>query len=139
MLQLLIRYAIAAACVLFMVSLPIGKWESGAALRRWSAVLLLAAFAPYVFTDIVRALSEGSPRRTYVATPMISAAGVLEVIGVCAVLAPVAYLVLVLRKHFAHGSKEEAHKWSHVRSSGKRPVEHGDAPHAPLFDDDEES
>ena len=49
MLNLLIRYAIAGACVLFMVSLPLGKMEVAGRLRRTSGALMLLAFAPYVF------------------------------------------------------------------------------------------
>ncbi len=46
MLNLLISYANAGACVLFMVSLPLGKMEVGGRLRQMSGALLLLAFAP---------------------------------------------------------------------------------------------
>jgi len=140
MLNLLISYALAGACVLFLVSLPLGKMEAAGRLRRISGALLLSAFAPYVFIDLVRALAHDVP---HVAAPAGSMAGggLLLVVGALAFLAPIAYLILLVRKRLTTSAKGRDSEWKHVRSSGKRPVEHdrhGD--HAPsLFDDDEES
>jgi hypothetical protein len=140
MLNLLICYAIAGACVLFMVSLPLGKMEVAGRLRRMSGALMLLAFAPYVFVDLVRALAHSGP---HVVAPRGSMTGgrFLQVVGALALLAPVAYLILLVRKRLTMSPKDREGEWKHVRSSGKRPVEHdrhGD--HAPsLFDDEEES
>ena len=140
MLNLLICYAIAGACVLFMVSLPLGKMEVASRLRRISGALMLLAFAPYVFVDLVRALAHDSP---HVGAPggSISGGGFLQVVGALALLAPIAYLILLVRKRLTKSPKDREGEWKQVRSSGKRPVEHdrhGDR--APsLFDDEEES
>jgi hypothetical protein len=140
MLNLLISYAIAGACVLFMVSLPLGKMEVAGRLRRMSGALMLLAFAPYVFVDLVRALAHDSP---HVVSPRgsLTGGGFLQVVGALALLAPIAYLILLVRKRLTMSPKDREGEWKHVRSSGKRPVErdrHGDQ--APsLFDDEEES
>ncbi len=140
MLNLLICYAIAGACVLFMVSLPLGKMEVGGRLRRMSGALLLVAFAPYVFVDLVRALAHDSP---HLVTPggSMAGGGLLQVVGALALLAPIAYLILLVRKRLTTSPKDRESEWRQVRSSGKRPVErdrHGES--APsLFDDEEES
>jgi hypothetical protein len=140
MLNLLICYAIAGACVLFMVSLPLGKMEVAGRLRRMSGALMLLALAPYVFVDLVRALAHDSP---HVVAPggSMSGGGLLQVLGALALLAPVAYLILLVRKRLTTGSKDMDAEWKHVRSSGKRPVEHDrHEERAPsLFDDEEES
>lgn len=140
MLNLLISYAIAGACVLFMVSLPLGKMEVASRLRRMSGALLLLAFAPYVFVDLVRALAHDAP---HVAAPRGSmpSGGFLQVVGALALLAPIAYLILLVRKRLTMSPKDREGEWKHVRSSGKRPVEHDrHGERAPsLFDDEEES
>jgi hypothetical protein len=137
MLNLLISYSIAGACVLFMVSLPLGKMEVAGRLRRWSGALLLLAFAPYVFVDLVCALGRNSP---HVAAPggSMTGGGFLQVVGALALVAPAAYLFLVVRKRLRAGPRDG--DWKQVRSSGKRPVER-DRPNeheSLLFEDDEE-
>lgn len=140
MLNLLICYAIAGACVLFMVSLPLGKMEVGGRLRRMSGALLLLAFAPYVFVDLVRALAHDSP---HVVAPggSMTGGGFLQVVGALALLAPIAYLILLVRKRVKATPKDRESEWKQLRSSGKRPVERdrheGRAPS--LFDDEGES
>jgi hypothetical protein len=80
MLNLLISYAIAGACVLFMVSLPLGKMEVAGRLRRMSGALMLLAFAPYVFVDLVRALAHGSPHVAGASSSM-TGGGLLQVVA----------------------------------------------------------
>lgn len=141
MINLLTRYAIAGACVLFMVSLPLGKTEVAARLRRMSGALILAAFAPYVFSDLVRALAHDLPHLASASRVGIGGVNVLELIGVLALLAPVAYLILVVRKRFATSSKDRESEWRHTRNSGKQPVEqdrHGGHDAPSLFDEEEE-
>jgi len=137
MLNLLISYAIAGACVLFMVSLPLGKMEMAGRLRRISGALMLLAFAPYVFVDLVRALAHdiGAPP-----SGSITGGGFLQVVGALALLAPVAYLILVFRKRLTNHAKDRDGEWKQVRSSGKRPVEHErhEANAPSLFDEEEE-
>src|SRR5229473_1865491 len=71
------------ACVLFMVSLPLGKMEVAGRLRRMSGALMLLAFAPYVFVDLVRALAHDSP---HVVVPggSITGGGFLQLVGALA-------------------------------------------------------
>ena len=140
MLNLLISYAIAGACVLFMVSLPLGKMEVAGRLRRMSGALMLLAFAPYVFVDLVRALAHDSPH-VVASGGSRSGGGLLQVVGALALLAPIAYLILLVRKRLTTSPKDREGEWKQVRSSGKRPVEHDrHDDHTPsLFDDEEES
>jgi hypothetical protein len=140
MLNLLISYSIAGACVLFMVSLPLGKMEVAGRLRRLSGALMLLAFAPYVFFDLVRALGHDSARGGGPGGSM-TGGGFLQVVGALALLAPVAYLFLRVRKRLTASPKDRDGEWKQVRSSGKRPVEHDrhDERAVLLFDEDEES
>jgi|GEM_PF-2958711 len=141
MLNLRICYAIAGACVLFTVSLPLGKMEVAGRLRRVSGALMLLAFAPYVFVNLVRALAHDSPRVVAPPSGSITSGGFLQVVGALALVAPIAYLILVVRKRLTIHAKDRDSEWKQVRSSGKWPVEH-DRRHednAPsLFDEEEE-
>ena len=102
------------------------------------SVQMLLAFAPYVFVDLVRALAHGAPHGVAPRGSM-TGGGLLQVVGALALLAPIAYLILLVRKRLTMSPKDKESEWKHLRSSGKRPVErerHSD--HAPsLFDDDE--
>ncbi|HEV7764009.1 MAG TPA: hypothetical protein VGQ76_03305 [Thermoanaerobaculia bacterium] len=142
MLNLLTRYAIAGACVLFMVSLPLGKSEVATRLRRMSGALMLVAFAPYVFFDLVRALAQDLPHSVSTSTRRVGVTGrnALELIGALTLLAPIAYLILLVRKRFRTSSKDRESEWRHARSSGKQPVEHDrHGGHEPsLFEEEKE-
>jgi hypothetical protein len=139
MLNLLIRYAIAGACVLFMVSLPLSKMEVAGRLRRMSGALILLAFAPYVFVDLARALGRDSWHAAPAAGAMTCGA-MLQVVGALALLTLLPYLILLFRKGLTMSPKNREDEWKHLRSSGKRPVEHDrhEERASSLFDDEGE-
>ncbi len=139
MLNLLIRYAIAGGTVLFLASLPLGKFEIAAKLRRVSGALFVLAFAPYLFVDLVRALPhQGSETvSARISLPSIPA---LELIGAFAVMTPLAYAVLAFRKRLLTPPKDAHREFARLRASGKVPVEtdghSGEA--SSLFDPEDE-
>lgn len=139
MLNLLIRYALAAGTILFLVSLPLGKFEIASKLRHMSGALFILAFAPYLFCDLVRALPQGGPHGV---TPSISIGGpsILEIIGALALMTPVAYAILALRHRIHSAPKDAWSEFRHARSSGKQPVERntGAATGPSLFDAEDE-
>jgi len=89
----------------------------------------------------VRALAHDSPHAAAPPSGSITGGGFLQVVGALALVAPIAYLILLVRKRLTMSPKDREGEWKHVRSSGKRPVEH-DRRHddnAPsLFDEEEE-
>lgn len=115
MINLLVSWSLCAACVVFLVSLPLSHSEAGAKLRRVALAFLLLAFAPYLFVDLLRSFPTfGLPRFD------VPGAGIFELIGVLAVVAPLAYAVLALRRRLAHPSRDAQH--ARLRRSGKTPV-----------------
>lgn len=130
---MLVQYLVATACLLFVLSLPLGKLPVATTLRRWAAVLFLLAFAPSVFFGLIQSstphASPGSP----------SEGCSLGAIAGFVILSLLAYGILELRKRLRPGKSGDA--WSDyvsLRTSGKKPVAPtGGAVHrAPgLFDD----
>ena len=59
----MISFLIAAACVVFVLSLPISATKAGQTLRRWAGVLFLLALAPALFVGLIGAMggSSGMP------------------------------------------------------------------------------
>jgi hypothetical protein len=137
MIGLLIQCAIAVACVLFVVSLPIWKLPLAVTLRRVAAALFLAALVPALFFGL---LAPSGPA-TGDGSPSVSAVGpnALEVLGGLLILSVVSYLILAIRKRLRTTSKDAWTEYVSLRSSGKRPVGDPRSTHAPsLFDDDPE-
>ncbi len=104
---------LALACILFTVSLPIGKTAAGRTLRQWAIACFLAAIVPSVACSIFHQASAGGPG---------GAAGgdVLGLLGGVAVLSVLAYAVLKIRARFTRPTRDA---WSELvgqRSSGKR-------------------
>jgi hypothetical protein len=115
MINLLVSWSLSAACIVFLVSLPLMHSEAGGKLRRVALTFFLLALAPYFFIELLRLFPTfGLPRFA------IPGAGLFELIGVLVVIAPVAYAVLVLRRRLAHSSRDAHH--ARLPRAGKVPT-----------------
>ena len=87
----MIGLCLTGACLLFVVSLPLGGFVLGTMLRKWALSLLVLALAPAVLVSILREAvgSTGS------AAP--SGGSVLAGIGFLAILSVGSYLVLAAK------------------------------------------
>ena len=120
MIATVIQYLVAASCLLFVVSLPLGKSQTGSGLRRIAAALFLLAFMPSVFFGLV---SRGSTN------PPHASGGPLDQVG-CALggfltvvlLSFAAYAVLEVRKRIGRPSKDAWSEYINLRSTGKTSV-----------------
>lgn len=117
----LIRLLIAAACGLFVLSLPLSKTETGATLRRWAGVCLVLAFLPALLAGLFSSASTAS------STPSaLSPAGdffsMLGCIAAVILAALIGYGILKLRSRFVSKSKPRD-PWETFfnRGGGKRP------------------
>jgi hypothetical protein len=139
MIALAIQYLVATACLLFVVSLPLGKSQVGVGLRRIAASLFLLAFMPSLFFGLIRGGSHGA-----------RASGPLHEIG-CAIVglllvlvsSAVAYAFLEIRKRIGRPSKDAWSEYINLRSTGKTSVRspkqsrrHGISPLMDQNDDD---
>lgn len=130
----IIRLLIAAACALFVLSLPLSKTETGAALRRWAGVCFILAFLPSLIIGVFYAPSTSSTSSTATTSspastpspPVVSPAedffSTLGCIAAVVIAALIAYGVLKLRSRFAAKAKPRD-PWETFfnRGGGKRP------------------
>jgi hypothetical protein len=126
----IIRLLIAAACALFVLSLPLSKTESGATLRRWAGVCFILAFLPSLIIGLFYQPSTSSTSSTSSTTspspPTVSPAGdffsMLGCIAAVVITALIAYGILKLRSRFLAKSKPRD-PWETFfnRGGGKRP------------------
>jgi hypothetical protein len=136
MLPLLVQSALALACLLLVVSLPIAKLPIAGTMRRVAASLFLVAFFPSVlFSLIARPSTAAGPSSP---VPPSAPAEPLSVLAGLVLLCLLSYAVLELRKRFTKTSSKDA--WSEfvsLRSSGKKPVSDSRTTHTPsLFDEE---
>jgi predicted permease len=117
MLSLLIQYSIAAACLLFVVSLPIAKLQVASTMRRIACALFLLAFLPSLFFGIIAA-----PHHHKGGAAPSSPTSTLALIGGFVVLSLIAYVILAIRKRLKKSPKDAWSEYVGLRSSGKRPV-----------------
>jgi hypothetical protein len=128
MMNLLVSWSLSAACIVFIVSLPLSRSEAGAKLRRGALALLLLALAPFFLVDLLRTIpAPGQPRFA------VPGAGIFELIGVFAVISPLAYALLMLRRRLRHSPRDTHH--ARLRRSGKAPVDD----HRDQFSDNQRS
>lgn len=85
----LVAGALSLACLFFVLSLPISKSETGKALRGWALFCFLAAIAPSVVVSFFREATGG--------TGAVSVGSLLATVGVLAIVAVTAYLVLTAK------------------------------------------
>lgn len=124
----LIRLLIAAACALFVLSLPFSKTETGSTLRRWAGVCFILAFLPSLIgglffsssgADGTTVPSAGGPASASPAGDALSGLGCIAAVIIAALIA---YGILKLRSRFASKSKPRD-PWESFfnRGGGKRP------------------
>lgn len=138
MIALLFQYAIATGCLLFVVSLPLGKLPIASTLRRAAGALFLLALLPSLFFGLL-AQSLPSSGNGAGTAPLHGFDLLRGVLGLL-VLSALAYAILAIRKRLRTTSKDAWSEFVSLRSSGKRPAgtdPHG--PHSSLFDDDARS
>lgn len=126
MLFAVVRLLIAAACGFLMLSLPFGRTETGATLRRWAGVCFVLAFLPSILSSLFF-LPAQSTRSTAGSTTATTSAltNVLADLGCITLLvlfALVAYGVLKLRRRFTRKAAP-LDPWERFfqRGGGKRP------------------
>lgn len=119
----LIRFLIAAACALFVLSLPLSKTDSGAALRRWAGVCFILAFLPSLVVGLFYARAATSaPAAGADASPAQELLSVLGCVTAVVLAVLIAYGILKLRSRFRAKSKPRD-PWETFfnRGRGKRP------------------
>jgi hypothetical protein len=140
----LIRFLIAAACGLFVLSLPLSKTDTGKTLRRWAGVCFVLAFLPSLIGGLFYAASTTSPSTTAPA-PHGDFFSTLGCVAAVIILGVLAYGILKLRSRFRAKSKPRD-PWDTFfnRGGGKRPFtmnpkatrSHGPVPYYDDEDDD---
>ena len=131
---MIVQYLVATACLLFVLSLPLGKLPFAGMLRRWAGFLFLLAFLPSLFFGLI---SVAPGPTTSASQDEGCSVGAILVLGVLSI---VAYAILEVRKRLRPGKSADA--WSDyvsLRTAGKRPVggDRGARP-ASLFEDPDE-
>lgn len=118
MIATIIQYLIATACLLFVVSLPLGKSSAGSTLRRVAAVLFLLALMPSVFYGVIQH-GQQTPESAGSAHNIGCSIGTL--IGI-AILSLLAYAAIEIRKRIGRPSKDAWSEYINLRSTGKTAV-----------------
>jgi hypothetical protein len=111
-------FLIASACVAFVLSLPISATKAGQTLRRWAGVLFLLALAPALFMGLFGAMGG-----TANAPPSGGTGDVLSTILGFALLSPLAYGVLQLRKRFKPKNRDPWADFVERKAAGKKVVD----------------
>jgi hypothetical protein len=113
-----IALLVAAACVVFVLSLPISATKTGGLLRSWAGVLFLLALAPAIFFGLFGAMGGTA------SAPHPGAGGdVLSTLLGFAILSPLAYGVLQLRKRFQPKSRDPWADFVDRKAAGKKVVD----------------
>ncbi|HKO57779.1 MAG TPA: hypothetical protein VJ276_18065 [Thermoanaerobaculia bacterium] len=138
----IIRLLIAAACGLFVLSLPLSKTTTGATLRRWAAVCFVLALLPSLLHGLFRAATTSTSAAPAPADDFLTTLGCIAAVIIAVLLA---YGVLKLRSRFRAKSKPRD-PWDAFfnRGGGKRPFtmnpkatrSHGPLPYYDDEDDD---
>lgn len=118
----LIRFLIAAACGVFVLSLPLSKTETGSTLRRWAGVCLVLAFLPSLIGGLFFPPSGADGAGSASAWPVGDALSGLGRIVAVVIVAVIAYGILKLRRRLTSKSKPRD-PWESFfnRGGGKRP------------------
>ncbi len=138
----IIRLLIAAACGLFVLSLPLSKTDTGATVRRWAGVCFVLAFLPSLLHGLFRAITSTSTTAT--PAPAGDFFSTLGCIAAVIILGLLAYGVLKLRSRFRAKSKPRDPWDAFFHRGGKRPFtmnpkatrSHGPVPYYDDEDDD---
>ncbi len=118
----LVGLALAGACLLFVLSLPLGKGETGTALRRWAGVLFVVALAPALVSGIAGfGRSPGT-------SGGVGVLDILALVGGLGLAGLAAWGALEIRARLGRGKRDAMSDYFSQRSTGKRPVERDDDP-----------
>ncbi|MFN7988866.1 MAG: hypothetical protein U0529_15445 [Thermoanaerobaculia bacterium] len=119
----MISFLVAAACIVFVLSLPISATKAGQTLRRWAGVLFLMALAPALFVGLVGAMG-GAVGPAHVGSGAGgSAVDVLGTLLGFLILSPLAYGILQLRKRFNPKSRDPWADYVDRKAAGKKVVD----------------
>lgn len=118
MIALAIQYLVATACLLFVVSLPLGKSNAGSTLRRIAAALFLLAFMPSVFYGLIQ---RGQPGDASGGPGNDIGCSIATLLGLV-VLSLLAYAAIEIRKRIGRPSKDAWSEYINLRSTGKTAV-----------------
>jgi len=117
----LIRLLIAAACALFVLSLPLWKTTAGATLRRWAGVCFVLAFLPSILVGLFYAQTDPAGGAAAPSPPSDILSG-LGCVAAAVFAAFIAYGILKLRNRFLAKSKpRDPWETFFKRGGGKRP------------------
>jgi hypothetical protein len=119
----IIRLLFAAACGLFVLSLPLSKTDTGTMLRRWAGACFVLAFLPSLIYGLFYSASTSSTSSTTSAPlPAGDFFSSLGRIAAVIILGLLAYGVLKLRSRFISKAKPRD-PWETFfnRGGGKRP------------------
>ena len=117
---MIVRYLIAAACLLFVVSLPVARTQFGGTLRRCAAVCFLAALAPSVFFGLI-----GLPTTEHL-SPITPGLGRPLVIFGLILLSVLSYAGLEIWKRLHRPRNDAWTEYVNQRSSGKTVIQERD-------------
>jgi hypothetical protein len=108
----------AAACVAFVLSLPISATGAGQTLRRWAMMFFLLALAPALFVGLFGAMGGA------LSVPHFGGLGdLLSTLLGFALLAPLAYGVLQVRKRFRPKNRDAWADFVDRKAAGKKVVD----------------
>jgi len=104
----LIGACLALACILFAVSLPLGGLPVAKSIRRWALACFAAAIVPSVACNLAASAAGQAGGSS-------SPGGILTGIGLLAILAVIAYVILAVRGRVAGGRGHAPDAWRERR------------------------
>lgn len=110
--------AVALACLLFVLSLPVSATAFGKTLRMWAGFLFVLALGPSLFFGALKQTAGG----TGGSASTVGLGGVLTGIGVLSILSVAAYVALQVRSRQGGTKRDAMADFFSRRSSGKEPV-----------------
>ena len=114
----MIAFLIASACVAFVLSLPLSATKAGQTLRKWAGLLFLLALAPALFMGLFGAMGG-----TVNVPPSGGTGDVLSTILGFALISPLAYGILQLRKRFKPKNRDPWADFVDRKAAGKKVVD----------------
>jgi hypothetical protein len=110
--------AIALACLLFVLSLPLSATGFGKTLRMWAGFLFVLALGPSLFFGALKQTVGGDGGNASNA----GVGDVLAAIGVLAILSVAAYVALQVRSRKGGAKRDAMADFFSRKSSGKEPI-----------------
>jgi hypothetical protein len=114
----LVGSAVALACLLFVLSLPLSATGFGKTLRMWAGFLFVLVLGPSLFFGALKQTVGGGGRNA----SNVGLGDVLAAIGVLAILSVAAYVALQVRSRKGGTKRDAMADFFSRKSSGKEPV-----------------